>query len=500
MLKGVKQLGVVVGVWFMVGLAQPTRASDAASASLSAADSTLVSDLERRSAVTEEMAKAIFDTPELGYLEVRTSQRIVAELKKAGFSITQGIAGIPTAFVASFGSGKPVIGVLGEMDALPGKSQAAVPFEQQIPGKANNQACGHNLFASGSTAAVIAVKDWLTATSHTGTIRFYGTPAEEGGSGKVYMVREHAFDDVDIVLHWHPAMVNFAGLVTNNAVISGKFRFHGKASHAASSPERGRSALEAVEAMEAMVNMLRAHLRDGARVSSIITKGGEAPNVVPDFAEIYYYVRESDVAELNSLWERLKKAAAGAATGTETTFEFELIHGAYNLLPNEALAHALDSNLRKRASVIEWNSQEQLFGKRIYATIEHPWLPWGTQADVQPFKEMHVSGSTDVGDVSWVVPTAGIVTTTWVPSTDAHTWQAAAASGMGIGFKGMHLASQVIAMTAVDLYLDPSLVTAAREEFEKRRGPNFTYRPLVGDRAPPLDYRKARENLSDALK
>ncbi|MBS0416496.1 MAG: amidohydrolase [Proteobacteria bacterium] len=437
------------------------------------------------------MASAIWDNPELGYLETRTAKTLADALTKAGFQVTTGVAGIPTALTATFGSGSPVIGILGEMDALPGKSQASVPVQQEVAGKVNNQGCGHNLFGPGSVAAAIAVKNWLVASHHSGTIRFYGTPAEEGGSGKVYMVRAGLFKDVDAVLHWHPAMVNAAVPITNNAVISAKFRFHGKASHAATSPERGRSALEAVEAMDTMVNMMRQHVRDGARISYIITNGGSAPNVVPDFAEVYYYVRESDVPELRALWQRVLKTAEAAAMGTETRYDYEVIHGAYNLLPNESLDRDMDANLRKRAAaVIRWTPAEQAFAKKIYSTFDKPWLPFGSEADVQPFEARFIPGSSDVGDVSWNVPTGGMVTTTWVPSSDAHTWQATAVGRMGIGFKGMELASEVIAMTAVQLMKDPARVAVAREEFQRRRGADFKYEALVGDRAPPLDYRK----------
>lgn len=450
----------------------------------------VVSLVARQQAIAEGMARDFFAHPEAGYLEVETSRRLIRELKKAGFTVAEGVAGIPTAFVASYGSGSPVIGILGEMDALPGPSQAAVPVQQEVKDLHLNQGCGHNLFAAGSAAAAIAVKNWLVGGGHAGTIRFYGTPAEEGGSGKVYMVRAGLFNDADVVLHWHPAMVNAAIPVSNNAVISAKFRFHGKASHAATSPERGRSALDAVEAMDYMVNMMREHTHDGARISYIITRGGDAPNIVPASAEVYYYVRESSVEELQRLWERVTRAANGAAMGTETTVDWEVVHGTYNLLPNDALERLMDHNLRERAGTLHWTDAEQDFARRIYSTFEHPWLALGTESEVQPYQPMYIPGSTDVGDVSWTVPTAGLVTSTWVPSTDAHTWQAASASGASIGLKGMRLASEAIAMTAADLFLDPALVAAALKEFRERRGKDFVYRPLVGDRAPPLDYRK----------
>lgn len=465
--------------------------ADSAAPPMTKDEAAVVAQVQARDGASDAMARAIWADPELGYLEFNTSKLMKDELAKAGFAVQSGVAGIPTAFVASYGKGGPVIAILAEMDALPGKSQAAVPEKQEIAGKLNNHACGHNLFAAGSVAAAIAVKDWLVANGRPGTVRLYGAPAEEGGSGKVYLVRAGLFKDVDVVLHWHPAMVNAAIPTSDNAVISAKFRFHGKASHAASSPQRGRSALEGVEAMDAMVNMMRQHINDGARISYIITKGGDAPNVVPDFAEVYYYVREGSVNDLHKLFDRVVKAANGAAMGTETTVDYEVIHGTYNNLANETLERVMDANLRKRAAdTIRWSPEMQSFAKKLYATIDDQWIPLGTEAEVQPFKAMFIPGSSDVGDVSWNVPTSGLVTTTWVPATDAHSWQATAAGGTEIGFQGMHLAAQAIAMTAVDLFDDPATIAAAKKEFEKARGADFHYAALVGNRAPPLDYRK----------
>lgn len=472
-------------------LAELPTASVAAAVPADAAHDAVLKGLLKRRPATEAMAKAIWDEPELGYREFKTSARMVTALREAGFTVTTGVAGMPTAFVATWGSGGPVIGLLAEMDALPGKSQAMSPVEQEIPGKTNNHACGHDLFAAGSVAAAVAIKDWLQASGTAGEIRLYGTPAEEGGSGKVYLVRSGLFKDVDLVLHWHPAMLNAGAPVTNNAVVSAKFRFEGIASHAASSPERGRSALDAVQAMTHMVDMMRARVRDGARISYIITRGGDAPNIVPAFAEVYFYVRDADAASTRALFQRVAKAAEGAAIGTETKSSYEFIHGTYNLLPNEALSKVVDGNLRARVNTLSWTPEEKAFAAKIYDTLPAKWLPLDSINEVQPFKVTHVSGSSDVGDVSWVAPTAGLATVTWVPAVDAHTWQAAATGRTGIGLKGMHLASEVMAMSATDLFRRPALVTAAKLEFEKRRGPNFEYRALIGDRPPPLDYRKS---------
>ena len=494
MKRAIVSVGMSLAVVAIFLRMQFALGSDAQSGVVSKDEAFVVTDLTARQASADAMAREIWANPELGYLEFKTSKTMIDELSGAGFTIQSGVAGLPTAFIASYGKGGPVIAVLAEMDALPGRSQDAVPLQQEIPGKTNNHGCGHNLFAAGSVAAAIAIKNWLSESRTPGTIRLYGAPAEEGGAGKVYLVRAGLFKDVDVVLHWHPAMVNAAIPVSDNAVISAKFRFHGRASHAASSPQRGRSALEGVEAMDAMVNMMRQHINDGARISYVITKGGDAPNVVPDFSEVYYYIREANVDDLHKLFDRVVKAAKGAAMGTETTVDYEVIHGTYNNLPNETLERVMDSNLRKRASeTIHWTAEMKDFAKKIYTTIDDKWLPLDTETDVQPFKAMFVPGSSDVGDISWNVPTSGLVTTTWVPATDAHTWQATAAGGTEIGLQGMHLASQALAMTAVDLYLHPATIDVAKKEFLKARGPQFHYQPLIGDRSPPLDYRKTTQ-------
>src|SRR5690606_1582141 len=243
---------------------------------------------------------------------------------------------------ASYGRGEPVIGILAEFDALPGLSQDTVPERKPLAQLGPGHACGHHLFGTASVAAAIAVKDWLARTGRPGTVRVYGTPAEEGGGGKVYMVRAGLFADVDAVLHWHPGAANDASPSTNRANMSGKFRFHGVSAHASAAPERGRSALDGVEAMNHMVNLLREHVPQESRIHYVITAGGQAPNVVPDFAEVYYYARHPDPAVVAQIWERLVKAAEGAALGTGTRVEYEVLNGVYSLLPNEALARVMD--------------------------------------------------------------------------------------------------------------------------------------------------------------
>ncbi len=436
-----------------------------------------------------DIAHQIWEFAEVGYQETRSAALLSAELESAGFTVQRGVAGIPTAFVANYGAGVPVIGILGEYDALPGISQDATPTRKPLIESGAGHACGHHLFGTASTAAAIAVKEWLDQSGTQGTVRFYGTPAEEGGAGKVYLVRDGLFDDVDVVLHWHPGDRNDASPETSLANRSAKFRFHGLSSHAAGSPERGRSALDGVEAMNAMVNLMREHVPQETRMHYVITRGGFAPNVVPDFAEVYYYVRHPSATTLLGIWDRVLNAAEGAAIGTGTRVEHEVIHGIYSLMPNDVLSRLMDDNLRKTGGV-EYSESEREFATKIRATLNEPDLPLGSETTIQPYELKRSGGSTDVGDVSWVVPTAGLSTATWVPGTSAHSWQAVAAGGTSIGSKGLLLAAKVLAMTAVDLYTEPNLIRDAREEFEQRRGPEFQYHSLVGDRAPPLDYRR----------
>ncbi len=439
-----------------------------------------------------DIARQIWTNPELGYLETNSSALLQKTLAEAGFKVTAGVAEIPTAFVAEYGSGTPVIGILAEFDALPGVSQKAVPFRDPVVVDGAGHACGHHLFGAASVAAGISVMDWMKENNIKGTIRVYGTPAEEGGGGKVYMARAGLISDVDVMLHWHPSPQNGAGATSSLANISTKFRFYGEASHAAAAPERGKSALDAVEAMNFMVNLMREHVPQETRMHYVITRGGEAPNVVPAFAESYHYVRHPDALVVKEIFARMVKTAEGAALGTQTRMEYEVINGVYNLLPNETLARIMHKNLELVGGV-NYTPEERKFAEEIIKTY-----PAGVKASpddaatIAPFvvSDKGAGGSTDVGDISWLVPTAGMGAATWVPGTSAHTWQAVAAGGMGIGQKGMMVAAKTLTLTAMDIFKDPSVTGKALEELNKRRGDGFSYEALVGDRKPPLDYRK----------
>ncbi|MCK6617260.1 MAG: amidohydrolase [Cyclobacteriaceae bacterium] len=457
---------------------------------LPAVKRTAMARIDKQYDTYKQAALNIWKYSEVGYKEYKSTAQLQELLTKNGFTVEAGVAGIPTAFVASYGTGKPVIGILAEFDALPGLSQEAVPEKKADPSRAAGHACGHHLFGVASVAAAIELKETMMQTGLKGTIKVYGTPAEEGGAGKVYMVREKLFDGVDIVMHWHPGSRNAANPSTSLANVSAKFRFHGTSAHAAGAPERGRSALDAVEAMNHMVNMMREHIPSDTRIHYIITAGGEAPNVVPDYAEVYYYARHPKRDVLAGIFERIKKIADAAAMGTETRVEYEIIGGVYDLLPNEPLARLMHANLTTVGGVA-YTPDELEFGRKIQQSLIGSSPALSNASVVEPFKvdAQGSGGSTDVGDVSYVVPTVGLVTATWVPGVPAHSWQAVACGGVDIGIKGMMVAAKTLALTGIDLLNDGTQIQKAKEDYQKRIGPDFKYSALIGDRKPALDYR-----------
>ncbi len=438
------------------------------------------------------LAQALWSEPELGFLEDKSTSLMQELLSKRGFSVTQSVAGMPTAFIAEYGNGKPIIALLAEMDALPGMGVAAKTHKEPVMKRGLVQpghACGHNLFAGGAVGAALNIADFLDNSSATGTVRVYGTPAEEGGSGKVYLARAGKFKDVDVALHWHPSDSSSASPSSSLANKSGKFRFFGEAAHAAAAPEKGRSALDGVEAMNMMVNLMREHVPDGTRIHYVITHGGTAPNIVPDYAEVYYYVRSAKPDVVLSLWERLELAAEGAALGTQTRVESEVTGGVWNVLPNVYLS-SLMHDLLTETPQIPLTKDEIEFGKKISSTRN---MEFDSSKHGVPQKfssEVAVwSASTDVGDVSWQIPTVGLSAATWVKGTPPHTWQASSMSGMEIGHKGMYQAAEVLTKTAISLLKEPVHLKNAKNEF-KTRSSTANYIPMIGQRAPALDYRK----------
>jgi aminobenzoyl-glutamate utilization protein B len=435
----------------------------------------------------KKIALNIWGYAEVGYKEIKSSALLQNTLQQNGFTVQAGVAGMPTAFVATYGSGSPVIGILAEYDALPGLSQDSAASKTPLANKTSAHACGHHLFGTGSVAAGISIKKLLEAGKIKGTIKVFGCPAEEGGSGKVYMVREGLFNNVDVVLHWHPDDNNAVTYSSALANKSAKFRFYGIASHAAGSPEQGRSALDGVEAMDHMVNMMREHIPQETRIHYVITNGGKAPNVVPEFAEVYYYVRHPERAFAVSIFDRVAKAAEGAALGTDTKMDYEIIGGTHDLLINKTLAATMQINLEKVGGVM-YTADEIAFAKKIQSTLINKTVAIDSAAVVKALHVEKNQGSTDVGDVSYAVPTVGLSAATWVPGTTGHSWQAVACGATDIGIKGMMVAAKTMSFTAIDLFLNPALITKAKEELISSKG-DYQYKALLGDRKPALNYR-----------
>jgi len=436
----------------------------------------------------KKIALQIWDYAEVGYKEEKSTALLQQELKNNGFTVQSGVAGIPTSFMATYGSGSPVIGILAEYDALPGIMQEAVPERKVAEGKEAGHACGHHLFGTASVAAGIALKNQIQSNGWKGTIIVYGCPAEEGGSGKVYMTRAGLFNNVDVVLHWHPGNANRVTMTSALANKSAKFRFYGLSSHAAGAPEKGRSALDGVEAMDAMVNMMREHVPSTTRIHYVITSGGKAPNVVPDFAEVYYYVRNPNKTDVVGIFDRVVKAAEGAAMGTETTMKYEVIGGTHDLLLIDTLNAVMQKNLQL-AGTVSLSPDEIAFGKKVQSSFTFSYPDISEMGTTRPLKAENLSpGSTDVGDVSYNVPTVGISTATWVPGTPAHSWQAVACGGTDIGVKGMMVAAKALANMGIELLHNPGLIDAAKKEFVVKKG-NYQYKALLGDREPALNYR-----------
>jgi len=433
------------------------------------------------------ISRQIWETPELGFHETKSSTLLQQELRANGFDVKSGVANMATAFTASFGSGKPVIVVMGEFDALPGLSQKDEPTQSPVVAGAPGHGCGHNLLGSASALAAVAIKEEMQARGLKGTLRYYGTPAEEGGGGKIYMIHAGLFRDVDAVLAWHPSDSNDVNLHSSLANNGGRFRFYGVASHAAAAPERGRSALDGLMIMLNAVEFLREHVPQETRIHYIITNGGSAPNIVPAFAEANLVARNPDAQVLNGIWERIMKCAQAGALASETRMEFEQGTNYANTLPNDALSEVLGRAMLK-AGGYEFTPAERQFAQDLQKTLGAPVHKQGPEKVQVDKSEGSGSASTDAGDVSWVVPMGHFTAATFVPGVGAHTWQAAACAGSTIGRKGMIVAARTLALAGVEIFENPAEVQAAKDAFQKRlAGGHWTTR-IPADGKPPLDY------------
>jgi aminobenzoyl-glutamate utilization protein B len=451
-----------------------------------------------------EICKKIWEWAELGLIEYKSSSLLADELETNGFTVQRAVAGMPTAFVASYGSGKPIIGVMGEYDALPGLSQKPIAKKEPLVLGGPGHGCGHNIYGASGMAGVIAAKMAMQGSGIKGTIKFFGCPAEENFSGKAFMVRDGVFHDLDAVLGHHPGIMNAATLDSSLAVNSAKFRFYGEASHAAASPEHGRSALDAVELMNVGVNYLREHVIQEARIHYVIDSGGEQPNVVPAFARSWYYVRAPEREQVEFIYKRVLDIAKGAALMTGTTYDVEFLEGTYNFIPNCTLAELVVKNMRQIGTP-KYTEEELRFAREMAKTItaeekreqlrksKRP--GWEKLLDVDmdetvpdTWGEGEVApGSTDVAEVSWQTPTVEFSTASSVLGTPGHSWQATAFSGMSIGHKSLVFASKIIATSIIDLLENPAMLRKAREEFTNRLRGHAYKSPLPPETKPPLD-------------
>ena len=448
------------------------------------------------------LSDRVWDTPELNYAEHRSVAEHRRVLEDEGFRITPGVAGLPTALVGEAGEGGPVVAILGEYDALPGLSQQAgvARHEPVVPG-GQGHGCGHNLLGAGALWAATAVKDWLAAHNLPGRVRYYGCPAEEGGSAKGFMVRDGAFDDVDIAISWHPApfagVNNPVSLACNEMTVT----FTGRAAHAAAEPELGRSALDAVELMAVGVNYVREHMPRGARVHyAVVDAGGIAPNVVQARAAVRYLVRARDLPQLRMLVARVQRIAQGAALMTGTTVATEVFSGDANLVGNPALEALMERHLQRLGPPM-WDATDQAFAREIQSTLRPDDIASAFRRFGLPVREgvalcdvlaptyagdPGLVGSTDVGTVSWVVPTVQMRGATYAVGTPGHSWQLVAQGKSALAHKGMEHAAKIMAATAADLLRDPALVTAAKEDFAARLAGKTFENPIPPEAQPPL--------------
>ncbi len=434
-----------------------------------------------------DISDKIWEYAEIGFQEYKSSELLVKTFKENGFKVDAGIVKIPTAFIASYGNGKPVIAVLGEYDALPGLSQKAEPKRNPLKESAPGHGCGHNLLGVAGLGGVLAIKEAIDNGEVKGTIRYYGCPAEEKFNTKGYMIAPGGlFDDVDIAITWHPGFSNNILLASNTAMNSVAFKFYGKTAHAAADPQNGRSALDAVELMNVGANYMREHIISTARLHYVITNGGLAPNVVPDEAEVHYFVRAPEREQVIDLYNRLLKVAEGATLMTETQLEVNLIGGTYNPIRNEVVSDVIYEKM-KQVGPPRFNKEEQIFAKKLQETV--PPIDLTLIKKMVPPKLLDIAmeslkqalfpivtppigkgkvapGSTDVGDVSWYTPLGEFSAACHIVGSPGHSWQNVATSGMGIGHKGMIKAAQIICLTALEFLSNTELVEKAREEFD----------------------------------
>ena len=431
------------------------------------------------------LSDSIWSFAETAFEETRSAEALIAYAEANGLRVTRGVAELETAFTAEYGSGRPIIGILGEFDALPGLSQHPVAEKNPVQEGAPGHGCGHNLFGVASLAAAISLKEQIEAGTLSGTVRFYGTPAEEKYFGKVFMARAGVFDDLDACLDWHPSAKTEAAVQSNLSLVDFIVEYRGQAAHAAADPWNGRSALDAIELMGVGINYQREHLRPTTRIHYQIMDGGAVVNVVPDYARAWVRVRDPKRDEMERVYARVQEIARAAGTMADVETELSLVSGIYELLPNRAGGAAMQANL-ERLGNISYTATEEEFAKAIQRATGKDEV--GLNMEIKPLREtaeLGSGGSTDVGDVSWIVPVVRLAVTTAPEGTPWHSWAVVACGGMSIGHKGMLYAAKALALTGADLMADEKLLQDVKAEFKERKG-DAVYEALIPEGPPRI--------------
>lgn len=431
----------------------------------------------------------VWSYAETALKETKSSKALADYAEAQGFKVTREVSNMPTAFTAEFGSGKPVIGIMGEFDALPGISQKAQPTKEALVPGAPGHGCGHNLFGAGSLGAAVAIKELIQQGKLKGTIRFYGTPAEEAVGGKIYMARDGMFSDVDICLDWHPDVEIAANMQSSQAMVDFLVEFRGKAAHAAADPWNGRSAVDGLELFLDGVNMLREHVRPSVRMHYVIQAGGDVPNVVPEYAKVWMWIRDSKREGVEEVFARVKDIAKGSGLMAGVEPKVIVQGGDYELLVNQKGAETLQKNVEALGPIV-YTEEEIAFAKKIQEVSGGKQT--GLDGEIHALKSTRENpdgGSTDVGDVSWIVPEITALVTTAPANAPWHSWAVVACGGMSIGHKGMLFAAKSLAMTMVDLFENEQLRKDIRTEFENRKG-SHVYKPYIPDGPPPVPSSK----------
>jgi aminobenzoyl-glutamate utilization protein B len=446
----------------------------------------VIASVEKHESALIAISDSIWALAETAFEEHQSSQILADYAEQQGFSVERGVAGMPTAFVATYGSGSPVISVLGEFDALPGISQKASPIKEALQEGAAGHGCGHNLFGAASLGAAIAVKELIASGKLQGTVKFMGTPSEEKFFGKIWMVREGIWDDVDVNLSWHPAAQTEADVQSSLALVDFKVEFFGQTAHASADPWNGRSASDALEIYTTGINYYREHIKPTVRIHYHIQDGGQVVNVVPDYSKLWVRVRDTKREGMMPVYNRIKEMAKGAAIMADVDYKISLISGIYEVLVNRRGGEIMQSNL-ELLGPISYTEEEIAFGKQIQSQTGKEQLGMDSAIrPLQPTAEHPGGGSTDVGDVSWNVPNINLGVTTAPKGTPWHSWAVVACGGMSIGHKGMAYAAKAMGMTMVDLFQNPKWVSEIKEEYKERKG-NTVYEAIITDGPPPIN-------------